>query len=137
MTIPGDSPRPQGELPQQGEVTSSSPPEHESADDNAPEFLKEVLGQTVAGFGSSRELSPEVYQALLDVARRFPGEPLSLDPIAIELVAASLSVQFPAFARRETLSRRMYAWVAGSILDDPSARHRLAELWARLGEAAA
>ena len=44
----------------------------------------------------------------------------------------------PAFisdAAREALSRRMYTWVASSLLDDPAAQQRLTELWARLGEA--
>jgi hypothetical protein len=112
----------------------------ESADegeDAAPDFLKQVMSQTVAGMTSTRELSPKVFAALLEVAKRYPGEPLSLDPIAIELVAACLQVQMPAIAAREALSRRMYTWVASSLLDDPAARHRLAELWARLGEAIA
>lgn len=109
-----------------------------AADDSgvAPDFLKEVMSQTVAGITSTRELSPKVFTALLEVAKRHPGEPLTLDPIAIELVGACLSVQMPAIAAREALSRRMYAWVASSLLDDPVAQQRLSELWARLGEAA-
>lgn len=110
----------------------------ESADEGAaPDFLKQVMSQTVAGMTSTRELSPKVFAALLEVAKRHPGEPLSLDPIAVELVAACLQVQLPAIAAREVLSRRMYAWVASSLLDDPAAQQRLSELWARLGEAIA
>lgn len=102
-----------------------------------PEILQQVLNQTLAGLTSTRELSPKVYAALLDVAQRHPNEPLSLDPVAIELVAGCLRVQFPALAVRETLSRRMSLWVAESLLADPAARQRLTELWARLGEALA
>ena len=110
----------------------------QQADDSAdaPDFLKEVLSQTVAGITSTRELSPKVFAALLEVAKRYPGEPLSLDPIAVELVGACLAVQMPAIAAREALSRRMYAWIASSLLEDPAAQQRLTELWARLGEAA-
>ncbi|WP_254509836.1 hypothetical protein [Anatilimnocola floriformis] len=110
----------------------------EQADDSAagPDFLKEVMSQTVANIASTRELSPQVFAALLEVARRYPGEPLSLDPIAIELVAACLAVQMPMIASREALSRRMNAWIASSLLEDPAAQQRLSELWARLGEAA-
>jgi hypothetical protein len=126
------NPRPQDERPHEEIV-------HEERADTpaAPEFLQEVMSQTLAGISSTRELSPKVYAGLLDVARRYPGEPLSLDPIAIELVAACLQTQFPALVRRDALSRRMYAWVASSLLEDPAARQRLAELWARLGEAIA
>jgi hypothetical protein len=102
-----------------------------------PEILQQVLNQTLSGMASSRELSPEVYAALLDVARRYPNEPLCLDPIAIGLVAGCLGVQFPALAVREGLSKRMCLWVAESLLADPAARQRLTELWARLGEAQA
>jgi hypothetical protein len=126
------NPRPQDERPYE-EVTHEQIADE--GDDAAPDFLKQVMSQTVAGMTSSRELSPQVYAALLEVAKRYPGEPLSLDPIAIELVSASLKVQMPAIAGREALSRRMYSWVASSLLDDPAARQRLAELWARLGEA--
>lgn len=125
------NPRPQDE--QRPEETKFAA-EHDNEESAAPQFLQEVMSQTLAGFTSTRELSPQVFAALLDVARRYPGEPLSLDPIAIELVAACLQVQFPAIAAREALSRRMYAWVASSVLDDPAARHRLQELWSRLGE---
>lgn len=126
------NPRPQDEH-QRVELHHAETPDQ--GDDAAPDFLKQVMSQTVAGMTSSRELSPQVYAALLEVAKRYPGEPLSLDPIAIELVSASLKVQIPAIAGREALSRRMHAWVASSLLDDPAARQRLAELWARLGEA--
>lgn len=126
------NPRPQDERPYE-EVTHEQ--SADEGDDAAPDFLKQVMSQTVAGMTSTRELSPQVYAALLEVAKRYPGEPLSLDPIAIELVSACLKVQMPAIAGREALSRRMHAWVASSLLDDPAARQRLAELWARLGEA--
>lgn len=133
MTNPGDP------LRSQEEKAHADASEQEPDDDlgAAPQFLQQVMSQTLAGYGSTRELSPKVYAALLEVARRHPGEPLSLDPVAIELVAACLQVQMPAIAARETLSRRLYTWVASSILDDPAARQRLTELWARLGEALA
>lgn len=132
MTNPGDPLRPQNEQ------THAEAPDPAAAEEGAaPQFLQQVMSQTLAGYGSTRELSPKVYAALLEVARRHPGEPLALDPVAIELVAACLQVQLPAIAARESLSRRMYSWVAGSLLDDPAARQRLAELWARLGEALA
>lgn len=126
------NPRPQDERSREEVILE------EAADDSAaPDFLKQVMSQTVAGMTSTRELSPQVFAALLAVARRYPGEPLSLDPIAVELVAACLQVQMPAIAAREALSRRMYTWVATSLLDDPAAQQRLTELWARLGEAIA
>jgi hypothetical protein len=102
-----------------------------------PEVLQQVLNQTLAGMTSTRELSPKVYAALLEVAQRHVNEPLSLDPVAIELVAGCLQVQFPALAARTALARRMNLWVAESLLADPAARQRLTELWARLGEALA
>ncbi len=125
------NPRPHDERPQAEAIEQSA------AEPDAPDFLKQVLSQTVAGITSTRELSPKVFAALLEVAKRHPGEPLSLDPIAIDLVAACLQVQMPAIAARESLSRRMYTWVASSLLDDPAAQQRLSELWARLGEAIA
>jgi hypothetical protein len=99
------------------------------------EMLQQVLNQTLAGLTSTRELNPEVHAALLNVAQRYPNEPLTLDPIAMELVASCLRTQFPALAAREALARRMSLWVAESLLADPAARQRMTELWARLGEA--
>lgn len=128
------NPQPQDDRPHEELAHAASGDESEAPE---PDFLKQVMSQTVAGLTSTRELSPQVFSALLEVAKRYPGEPLSLDPIAIELVGACLQVQMPAIAAREALSRRMYTWVASSLLDDPAARHRLAELWARLGEAIA
>ncbi|QDU31152.1 hypothetical protein ETAA8_63050 [Anatilimnocola aggregata] len=136
MPNPADPLRPEREE----EVTSQ--PAEPAADEEGveeagaePEFLSQVMNQTLAGLTSTRELNPKLDAALLDVARQYPGESLSLDPVAIELIAASLRVQFPAIAQREPLLRRMSLWVAESVLADPAARHRLAELWARLGEA--
>jgi hypothetical protein len=123
----------------QKEVTHTDAPDQEASDEvsAATEFLQQVMNKTLAGYGSTRELNPQVYNALLEVARRHVGKPLSLDPVAIDLVAACLQVQLPLITARETLSRRMYTWIASSLLDDPAARQRLAELWARLGEAVA
>ncbi len=136
MPNPVDPLRPQDDLPAQS-LESESLSSADEADAAEPQLLNQVMSQTLASLTSTRELNPQVFAALLEVARHYAGEPLSLDPVAIALVGASLQVQFPALASRESLSRRMNIWVAESILDDPAARHRLAELWARLGEALA
>src|SRR5688500_4803886 len=105
MSLPTDPGRSPGEAPAPEEL--NQPPETTSPDSDAvePEMLQQVLRQTLAGMTSTRELNPEVYAALLDVAQRHPHEPLSLDPVAIELVAACLRVQFPALAARAALAR--------------------------------
>jgi len=133
MPNPADPLRPEREA----ELISphANPEQDAAADTDEPQFLNQVMSQTLAGLTSTRELNPELYAALLEVARQYPGEVLSLDPVTIELIGASLRVQFPVIAQREALLRRMSLWIAESILGDPSARQRLAELWARLGEA--
>ncbi|WP_425617607.1 hypothetical protein NA78x_001288 [Anatilimnocola sp. NA78] len=132
MPNPADPLRPEREE----EFASHVAPDTEATEEaDEPQFLNQVMSQTLAGLASTRELNPELYAALLEVARQHPGEVLSLDPVAIELMGASLRVQFPAIAQREALVRRMSLWIAESMLADPSARQRLAELWAGLGEA--
>lgn len=136
MSPPADPRRSSSE----SQAASSQPADSEeklasSPSAEEPQLLDQVMSQTLANLTSSRELDPQVLAALQQVAQRYPDEGLSLDPVAIELIAASLHVQFPLLAQREAMLRRMSLWVAESILDDPAARHRLAELWARLGEA--
>jgi hypothetical protein len=137
MSLPTDPGRSPDEASRPEELTRPAETSAESDAPIEPEMLKQVLRQTLGGMTSTRELNPEVYAALLEVAQRHPHEPMSLDPIAMELVAACLRVQFPALAVRAALARRMSLWVAESLLADPAARQRLTELWSRLGEALA
>lgn len=105
-----------------------------SAPDPSPSMLDDVVAQTSERLATPQELSAAVRAALVEVARRYAGQPLTLDPAGIALVEALLSAEFAIFAERPPLLARTARAVAQSLLNDPEARLRLEHLWAQLGE---
>lgn len=95
-------------------------------------LLDEVLARTVASDAAGAGESPVDLEPFYEVARRFPLEPLSLDPIAIELVHAALKIQSPKFAEPAEAWRNVAANVARTLVEDPVAHARLQRFWSRL-----
>ena len=110
---------------------AASEPSAERAD---PALLDKVLKQTLDAQSSGDPSANDRMRALVDVARRHRGKPLTLEPVAVELVEAVLAEEFPQPHTPPKLRQAMSARIAQTLLDDPVSRERLAVFWARLSE---
>ena len=72
--------------------------------------------------------------ALKEVARRHRGQPLSLEPVALELVKAALRPQLGALADTPGVYEKLSLQVARMLIDDPIAYDRLQGFWNRLSQ---
>ena len=119
---------PGGGAPQPASAQGSSPTS--AVHDRA--LLDSVLRQTLEESTSGEELDPAEKTALLEVAGRHRGQPLSLDPIVLELVEAVLRTHFRNLAGSSEFWRLISAQIARSLFDDPVAHSRLELFWDRL-----
>lgn len=71
-------------------------------------------------------------QALCEVARRHPGEPLTLEPVTVELVQALLGTHFQKQTASLNAWREATTQIARTLFDDPGTRRRLEKFWTRL-----
>jgi hypothetical protein len=118
--------------------SSETQPDQQSAGvDLPPDMLRDVVAETSARLATPQQIDPALQAALHEVARRFPGQPMTLDPAGAAVIEAVLRVQFPLLAMREPLLAKTARTVASSLLGDPTARLRLEHLWATLAEDAA
>jgi hypothetical protein len=95
-------------------------------------LLEWVLRQTSEWYHSSEQFDAADMEALLEVGRRHRGEPLSLEPVAVELVQAALRGHFSPQADTAEVRRTICTQIAQTLLDDPVARERLQTFWAQL-----
>lgn len=100
-------------------------------------FLDQVMSETASQLAEPEQLDPRVRAALVEVARRFAGQPLELDPTGVALLEALLSAEFPLFAERPALLAKAARQVAQALLADPSSHRRIEHLWQTLSEEAA
>jgi len=98
-------------------------------------LMDRVLEETLAATDADAALEPGEVDALKQVARRHPNEPLTLSPVATELVGAVLSTRFGHLRDKAEHWQSMSSTIAETLMDDPSSRDRLQSLWARLSEA--
>ena len=70
--------------------------------------------------------------AILEVARKFQGQPFSLDPVLGELVRAVLRSRLPERAGSGAAWREISAEIAETLFEDPVSRDRLERFWSRL-----
>ncbi len=94
-------------------------------------LLDRVLQETMAAVS----VGPQELSALLDVARKYHGQPLTLEPVAVELVEAILRFRLPALQLSDPQRREMLTQIAELLLEDPPSAERLRRLWDRLKEA--
>lgn len=95
-------------------------------------LLEKVLQETMAVVS----VGPNELSALIDVGRRHAGQPLALEPVAVELVDAILRHRLPSINMQGPSRHEMLVQIAEAMLDDPRSEQRLKGLWARLTEAA-
>jgi len=125
------APDPQREQHQQHR---EAPGSGDSPTDLPADMLREVVAETSARLATPEQIDPALRAAMVEVARRFAGQPMTVEPAGTALVEAVLRVQFPALAERQRLLTRTARMVASSLLADPVARLRVEHLWATLAE---
>jgi len=96
--------------------------------------LEEAVHRTLANTESGGPVTREEITALQAVAARHGDVPLTLDPIAIELVEAIINVNYGHLRRPREVWQRTAAKIARLLCDSPEARARLENLWRRLVE---
>jgi hypothetical protein len=99
-----------------------------------PDVLADVMAETAAQLAPSTPTDPALQAALLDVARQFTGQAMTVEPTGAAFMAAVLRAQFPLLNSRPQLLARVAETVAHSLLSDPTARQRIEYLWAKLSE---
>lgn len=99
-------------------------------------LLEAVLRQTALSSVTDDSRSNETFTALSEVARQFRGHAFGLDPVAVELVHASLESQFKLLGSPDRDWKALSARIAKTLFDDPVAHDQLEALWKQLSEAA-
>ena len=95
-------------------------------------LLDEVLSQTEASFQSGQPEELSNLAPFLEVARRYPNQPLVLEPIGIELVQAALKNYFQKLNISSEKRRKMVISIACTLFEDPVTRERLKKFWNQL-----
>jgi hypothetical protein len=96
------------------------------------ELLERVIQETLA---SGAEIAcADFWPGLLEVARRFLGEKLVVDPVLIALVKAILGPQFQRGLRDGAAWDEIARCIATTLFEDAVARDRVNALWARIQE---
>ncbi len=108
-----------------------------NASPGSADLLERVLQATLSATADGQPLDPAELAALRDVARRHRGAAVTLPLVADDLVQTLLRVRFANLEATAGFWRAAVERIAGSLLDDPTARDRLQALWAQLSEAAA
>lgn len=93
-------------------------------------ILEQILAQT-SDSATPLEDSEDL-RALIAVAHQFAGQPLTLDPVAVELIHAVLGVQLARAQLPGHTIKAMARYIAATLYGDPLSRQRLELLWARL-----
>jgi len=96
--------------------------------------LEDAVRTTLVNTEADGPVSPEEIAALQGVAKRHGHGPLTLDPIAIELVEAMIQVNYGHLQRPREVWQETATRVAKLLCDAPEARARLENLWRRLVE---
>jgi hypothetical protein len=97
-----------------------------------PSLLDQVLQNTL----SLSSVAPHELSDLIDIGRRYCGQPLVVDPIGLELVEVILRHRLSAATSSPAERREMARQISESLLEDPHCETRLRDFWNQLVEAA-
>jgi hypothetical protein len=97
-----------------------------------PRVMEQVLEETLLSTESDRPLDADELQALARVGLRHTGQPLSLEPVAVELVESILRHRFGERIEKSPAWTEMPRAIAATLWDSPDAHQRLDRLWGRL-----
>lgn len=98
-----------------------------------PALLEQILEETLSD-GAVSHLDPVALQALGEVAKRFPGVALVVDPIAVELVKALLKTHFRGFGASDAFWQEVSQQIATTLCEAPDTQEKLERLWSQLTE---
>jgi hypothetical protein len=115
-------------------LNSAAASESSPSNDVSADMLSEIVAETAASLARPEVIDPALRATLVEVARQFSGQPMTLDPTGTALLSAVLRERFAVLATRPELLSRTARAVAGSLLADPAARLRVEHLWATLAE---
>ena len=137
MPLPPSGPQPSSESPStRSEETPPDPREQEIPPGEATQkrLLEQVLRQTALASMSEEAMDAQHLESLRGVAKRLQGQPFTLQPVAVELVHATLQPQFEMLSSSPRDWKVISARIAETLFDDPLARKRLESLWRQLSE---
>jgi hypothetical protein len=97
-------------------------------------LLGQVLQHTTEIGDGGEPLERREREALAEVARRYRGQPLDVDPVATELVGAMLVTLIPSPPNSAEGRAVIARCVAQTLVDDPRCQERLAAIWKRCCE---
>jgi len=106
-----------------------------SQDSMSREALEEVLKQTAALNPLTANGDQASLEALLAVARRYPGVEFQCEPVLVELVRAALGVQAGGGFQSEEQFGLIVKRVANELFANPETHARLNSLWQHLNAA--
>jgi hypothetical protein len=127
MAQPSPDRRQPGGEPLANADSSSAGLEHASA-------IDAVVRTTLELADGGEKASLEEVAALREVASRYGPADLVLDPVAIELVAGIIKVNYGALNRQPEFWQAVAEKIAAVLFESPAAKARLENLWRRLGE---
>ena len=116
-----------------GRPQPAPPSESQSKQPPDPALLEKVLRETSDICSAGSPLDGADREALTEVARRHRGEPLTLEPVGVELVQAVLRSHFPTQPHASQLWQALTVQIALTLFDDPASHDRLQALWVGLG----
>ena len=116
--------------PSSADALPAAPPEQAAE----PTLMERVLRETLAAAEQDAAFNPADVAALREVVRQHSGIPISLEPVAIDLVLALLTTHFRSTARPPEFWQALAKRIATTLWDDPPSQTRLQRLWSRLSE---
>jgi hypothetical protein len=99
--------------------------------DSPEDALKQILNQPDIR-SSNLNLESVDTILLLPVAHAHAGKPLTLEPVAVELVQAMLKSHFNAKTLPPPTMQSAARTIAATLMEDPGSRERLERLWSKL-----
>lgn len=123
--------KPLADLPYgESQVAGPSSPSSDQAD-----VLQRVLDQSISRLSDESDPIPIDLESLLAIARRHAGSPLTLEPIAVELVEAVLTEALGWGWQRPEQWRPLSRQLAQTVINDGRSFERMERLWRRLNAA--
>jgi hypothetical protein len=110
------------------ELEQVSPPQSPSSSESDRAALEEALNETL-NQESYPSIGQEALAALNQVAQRYPGSKLSLDPITVELVDSILWMRISRQGQSASYWLEMSREIAVLLYESPASKERLVNLW--------
>lgn len=105
----------------------------EAASEGLP-LLDQILQQKLRQADAANPQVADELAALVQVARRYPDQVFTVQPILEELIEAILSPQLGAMSLSPAARQTMVAELARTLYDDDASRERLEAFWTSLLE---